>query len=1108
MDAYPLGDNALGSEATTGGSNAYAQEISVSQATAVVGVRRNALIRSLSQTYRAGIRSSDFNEGSTFGLVVEKISRATQSTVATTRKRVARAVTVAQSIWTESGPYRIGYLFYKEISTAVFTARNWIPTGMPLGQPVHGYEGIGAGTTETNNTTLQVVAQTGIRFITATQSTTASIRKRVYKTRSVTQATSASIRKAVFKTLRPVVTTATTIRKSVAKRISASFNVTASLTKHTYKTFSKTIPILVTLHKSAGKRVNVYVATVTTLSRRTYHIVRATVVTSATRTRSILKRISIIVFNSVSRTNATNKTIRILSPGVTSIVRLTKLVRKVITDIEPTVASLTRKDMFLRTVSFAQGSTVSLSKYIRKQLSLNTVSTPTLHKSALKTISLTFTKTISLRKMAGKNFAPGVLSVVTIHRGIYKTIRITEAFQAALHRTALKSLSRAVSTGVSIRKSVGKIIHAAMDNFTELVVTFNNKFFMTIDVTQAVVASARKHMTVAAFTTTVRSGLLDAGSALGAMSTYFLGQLGIGIGSYTPGSGASNTSLTKEVFKYSFASVVTTVNIAKEIIKSQIEVMIDVTQATLASLNRLVNKTVPIAIGNSVAINQLISKTLNSSVTLVTNLSRITAQAITIAASVSIPTFLRKDVSKTIVFPNTEFPATSTLDNFNRVENPLSDGGKWTKLTNGASFETNGSVAYSYSSAGYIRNDKKYNDSEVYFTIGNPIYNALLIRFAKNFTGYLVEFSSGSLQIYRYDPTEAVSIAGFSNTTIAPGDVIGARVKGNEIEVYLNGTLVRSATDTTYSSGYVGFIVYSTNPSDGIDNFGGGSIPGIVTSLSKNASKTIYASGNIVPTLTKRSYFVLRASLSSTARLTKSIQKKVRITVATATRRSIRVLKQLRINTSGVVTVTNLIKLVLHNIVDLIPITTSLIVKDLFFRTLSYTQHVNASVSRRVGKSLEASTGTSILLRKQINKARLATSSSVVSIRKSVRKAIVIGNITLASTSRAIKYRVAAPVAISASLTKTIIKSLGASVATRIRVLIPQTTRKSIALFITGFEFKANKYRTFMFRRSNPIETNIENEVTTAQRTNPIDTNLNNNISGAHRTNPIDIDAS
>jgi hypothetical protein len=198
--------------------------------------------------------------------------------------------------------------------------------------------------------------------------------------------------------------------------------------------------------------------------------------------------------------------------------------------------------------------------------------------------------------------------------------------------------------------------------------------------------------------------------------------------------------------------------------------------------------------------------------------------------------------------------------NFDVAENPLSEGGRW---INGKSVglkwnnvKTVGGGAYGAQFVGL--GGSRYDDCLAHLNTNfgpdqyaqgtvsrvagyrNPSDKheiELLLRFqitAENARGYEVLWGQdGEIYIVRWngprgDYTALKGIKDSAANMAVDGDVLRAEITGNVIRVYRNGTLMVSATDSTYSSGQPGIGFWplegSTLEAYGWKNFEAGTL--------------------------------------------------------------------------------------------------------------------------------------------------------------------------------------------------------------------------------------------------------------------------------------------
>lgn len=182
----------------------------------------------------------------------------------------------------------------------------------------------------------------------------------------------------------------------------------------------------------------------------------------------------------------------------------------------------------------------------------------------------------------------------------------------------------------------------------------------------------------------------------------------------------------------------------------------------------------------------------------------------------------------------------SYATNFDRSENPISEGGAWSRSNNGfTNVSTNGDLAFGTNgmadkfddSYALLRGFGPNQTAEAVIQRANDLNTnvshevELLLRFSDdNITarGYECLFSfSGSIQIIRWDglnpnngsmgflvlPIEGARTFGALTT----GRTIKASIIGNEISVFIDGQLAGKARDSTYTAGQPG-IGFFTRP--------------------------------------------------------------------------------------------------------------------------------------------------------------------------------------------------------------------------------------------------------------------------------------------------------
>lgn len=183
--------------------------------------------------------------------------------------------------------------------------------------------------------------------------------------------------------------------------------------------------------------------------------------------------------------------------------------------------------------------------------------------------------------------------------------------------------------------------------------------------------------------------------------------------------------------------------------------------------------------------------------------------------------------------------------NFDLTENPISEGGRWNRAANNfTNVATANGIAYGTNGAA-----NTYDDSYALLSGFGPNQTAeavvfrspslatgisheveLLLRFsddASGARGYECLFAYyGAIQLVRWNGTlgnfTVLSLTGGTGSLgrdFATGDVIKATIVGNTISVFVNNTLMGTATDSVFSSGQPG-ISFFTRPGGNSAHFG------------------------------------------------------------------------------------------------------------------------------------------------------------------------------------------------------------------------------------------------------------------------------------------------
>jgi hypothetical protein len=203
------------------------------------------------------------------------------------------------------------------------------------------------------------------------------------------------------------------------------------------------------------------------------------------------------------------------------------------------------------------------------------------------------------------------------------------------------------------------------------------------------------------------------------------------------------------------------------------------------------------------------------------------------------------------------FPTTSVLDNFNRTENPLSDGGKWSgplfagdqvPQADGANCVKVGTNRFPEA----YRSDQTYGpDCEAYLTIvtvgtGTPFVQVAARTQQENSSldGYILEIIAPATWSIYSTTNEVVTTLGATITqAISAGDKFGIQCIGSTVSAYYNGVAgwvnLGGRIDVTYlSAGHIG-LLFGDNSTWALNDFGGGTaVPApTVTSDIKNFPK-------------------------------------------------------------------------------------------------------------------------------------------------------------------------------------------------------------------------------------------------------------------------------
>jgi hypothetical protein len=205
------------------------------------------------------------------------------------------------------------------------------------------------------------------------------------------------------------------------------------------------------------------------------------------------------------------------------------------------------------------------------------------------------------------------------------------------------------------------------------------------------------------------------------------------------------------------------------------------------------------------------------------------------------------------------------LDNFNRTENPLSQGGNWQQMWGSQSYgalSTDGAyvkVNSSFSAMGY--NVPFSADQEVQATVHNAGFDGAPGRGLHLFSrltsipatqgatsGYELATTERSgnydafIQLFKWvSGTQTQLGSTFGPLAYGDGDVFRLRCKGNAITVAFNGTDIIAVTDNSVTGGgYLGIQLSDATFNARYDDFSGGSLaaPPIPPSLPVPAGAT------------------------------------------------------------------------------------------------------------------------------------------------------------------------------------------------------------------------------------------------------------------------------
>ena len=190
------------------------------------------------------------------------------------------------------------------------------------------------------------------------------------------------------------------------------------------------------------------------------------------------------------------------------------------------------------------------------------------------------------------------------------------------------------------------------------------------------------------------------------------------------------------------------------------------------------------------------------------------------------------------------FPTTAVIDNFNRTEDPLSQGGAWTSpMVSGSDpLETNGTICQNLSlHADAYRTTASAADCEIYCTIaqvgatGDRLYLWLRIQDPTLSTqdDYTLtldkEAGTDVVRFYRGDDLAGTQLGADVSIEVSAGHKLGFEAIGSTLAAYHhNGTSwsqLATRTDSTYGAGHIGFgLTDSSGSAWQIDDVGGGDV--------------------------------------------------------------------------------------------------------------------------------------------------------------------------------------------------------------------------------------------------------------------------------------------
>lgn len=180
------------------------------------------------------------------------------------------------------------------------------------------------------------------------------------------------------------------------------------------------------------------------------------------------------------------------------------------------------------------------------------------------------------------------------------------------------------------------------------------------------------------------------------------------------------------------------------------------------------------------------------------------------------------------------FPTTLILDTFDRA-NALNLGGNWSAFFGDNNIGITSNTAY-FANAG-ADNGNYWNVGtygpgiEVYATLSAGAadqWKLYVLSSPTNVDGYALginRFGSNSHGFIRYDAGTSNNLGAAVSQTVSTGDQIGLSysARGGTLTFWLNGAVIATRTDTTYTPNALALELVSPSASSvRLDNFGGG----------------------------------------------------------------------------------------------------------------------------------------------------------------------------------------------------------------------------------------------------------------------------------------------